>query len=499
MQINYLRATEEKASGDLLVLPVGKSWSKYQSVRRLDAASGGQLIKRAKAARFKGERHSSFVLQNFSGPGPDRIVLWGMKNAKTLGAEQFWDFTHKVIDKFRSPTVKNIDFALDLERLPNPRMALARMAQGVWSGAYRFDRYRKDEIKRNSRSKIKKVVFRGFGDAAPTTAAGRKAVWRGGVVGESINLARDLVNEPAESMTPQIFASRARKLASELGLTCKVEGEKQIARKGMGLFLAVARGSVNPPRLVTLTHSPEKAKGKPIVLVGKGLMYDSGGYSLKPSAGMETMKCDMAGSAAVLGTMAAIARLGVRRKVIGIVAACENMIGSAAYRVGDIYTGMGGKTVEVLNTDAEGRLTLADALTYAQSFKPELIVDLATLTGACVVALGEETVGVFADGDTENLIQDAFQNSGEDAWPLPLNPRLKPLLKSKIADIKNVGGRWGGAITAALFLQSFIEGKQKWAHLDIAGPAFHKSASGHMPAGGSGVGVAAMVELIDPG
>jgi len=234
------------------------------------------------------------------------------------------------------------------------------------------------------------------------------------------------------------------------------------------------------------------------VLVGKGLMFDSGGYSLKPSDGMETMKCDMAGGAAAVSAIWALARLKVQRKVVAIVAACENMIGGGAYRVGDVYAGMSGKTVEVLNTDAEGRLTLADALTYAQSFKPGLTVDLATLTGACVVALGEETVGLFASSDDVSaLLTEAFGRAGEDIWPLPLNPRLKRLIKSDLAEIKNTGGRWGGAITAALFLKEFAP-EGDWAHLDIAGPAFAKAAVAHLPKGGTGVGVASLVELVDP-
>lgn len=497
MNITYSKADVLKAKADVLVVPVFKDWKKSALVKKLDSILGGELLKLARKAGFDGGKDSLFDIQTFSKFGCDRLVMAGLGKAKDIDSEVLWDFAHKFTSKLRSPSVRSmavwVDFAPDFDG----KLLLMRLAQGIFSGQYAFDKYKTEAAKKNRKSALGRVVFYSS-SKTPGTNAAKAAINRGAVIGEAVNIARDLVNEPAESMTPQIFASRARKAANEAGFTCKVDGEAAIVRKKMGLYMAVARGSSNPPRLVTMTYAPKNAKGKPIVLVGKGLMFDSGGYSLKPSASMETMKCDMAGSAAVLGAIYALAKLKVRKHVIAIVAACENMIGPEAYRVGDIYTGMNGKTVEVLNTDAEGRLTLADALIYAQTFKPELLVDLATLTGACVVALGEQTVGVFpSDEKVGDEILSAFRRAGEDAWPLPLNPRLKPLLKSDIADMKNVGSRWGGAITAALFLKEFVDGV-KWAHLDIAGPAFQKSSVGHLPKGGSGVGVATLVELVEP-
>ncbi len=498
MKVGYSKSDFLKATLDVLVVPVYKDWKKSAAVQSLDKALDGELLKRAKKAGYEGAADSRLVLQTFWKLGIDRVVLAGMGKRETPTPEKLWDLSHGVCSGFRSPAVKTVGLVLDFEKGLDGGVVVEKLALGALSGVYAFDKYKAEAQKKNKKTLPASLTIFGFGADAPSPALGKRAAQRGEILATAVNAARDLVNEPAETMTPQIYAAEAKRWGKSAGFSVKVETEAQIRRRKMGLFLAVARGSKNPPVLVTMTHDPAGAKGKPIVLVGKGLMYDSGGYSLKPSASMETMKCDMSGSAAVLGAMIALAKLGVKKKVIGVVAACENMIGGGAYRVGDIFTGMNGKTVEVLNTDAEGRLTLADALTYADGFKPDFVVDLATLTGACVVALGEETTGVFSPDDAfAESVLGAFHRAGEDGWRLPLNPRLKKLIKSKIADLKNVGGRWGGAITAGLFLQEFTNAK-RWAHLDIAGPAFHGSASGHMPAGGSGVGVATLVELIDP-
>ena len=500
MQISYTRSDFLTVKADILVIPVYEDWAKAKSVKALDTAFNGRLIKRARAAGFKGSEKSRFSLDAWQDAPFFRVLLVGQGERSAPSFEKLWDFSHKTVKDLRSPAVRTAALLVDFEPGPKAERTIAKLAQGALSGAYRFDRYKTDESKKGKKADLKRLVLIGFGAEAPAPKAARAAIERGTIIGEAVNLARDLVNEPAETMTPAIFAARSRREAAKCGITCKVETEDRIRLRKMGLFLAVARGGKNPPRLVTLTWNPPGAKGKPVVLVGKGLMYDSGGYSLKTSSGMETMKCDMSGSAAVLAAITALARLKVRRKVIAVVAACENMIGPDAYRVGDVFTSMSGRTVEVMNTDAEGRLTLADALTYAQSFKPELLIDLATLTGACVVALGEESVGVFpSDDDTAERLEKAFERAGEDFWRMPLNPRLKRLLKSDIADLKNVGGRWGGAVTAALFLREFVDEKVRWAHLDIAGPAFHKSEVGHLPKGGTGVGVTMLVELVGGG
>jgi len=263
----------------------------------------------------------------------------------------------------------------------------------------------------------------------------------------------------------------------------------------MGLFLAVARGSDEEPRFIHLHYAPAGAKHK-VALVGKGVTFDAGGLSLKTNEGMQDMKCDMAGAAAVLSATLAAAELGLPIEVHAVAACTENMPSGRAYRIGDVITSLSGKTVEINNTDAEGRLTLADAITYVLKQKPEIVIDLATLTGACVVALGPHTAGLMGndDGLCDRFLSAASQ-AGEDIWRLPLPPRLKEQLRSEVADMRNTGERWGGALTAGHFLQSFVEEKP-WIHLDIAGPAFASKEHGHLPKGGTGFGVATLLTFL---
>lgn len=287
-------------------------------------------------------------------------------------------------------------------------------------------------------------------------------------------------------------------MARDRELECRVLGPREIERQKMRLLLAVARGSAEEPRFIHLIYRPKgKDKGvKRHVLVGKGVTFDSGGLSLKPSASMTDMKCDMAGAAAVLGTLSAAGELGLKCEVHGLIGATENMLSGTSYKLGDVVTGMAGRSVEVVNTDAEGRLTLADALAYAVKLKPDSMVDLATLTGACMVALGPDVAGVM--GNDVSLVEHfvaAARRAGEEVWRLPMPRRLKAQLESPVADLKNAGERWGGALTAGLFLKEFV-GDVPWVHVDIAGPAYAEKAWGHIPRGGTGFGVPTLLEYL---
>lgn len=310
------------------------------------------------------------------------------------------------------------------------------------------------------------------------------------------NLARDLVNMPACDCTPRYLVSQARKMARETGLQCRVYQGAQLKKLGAGLLLSVAAGSKEPAALIRLTYKPRKKAKKVISIVGKGVTFDTGGYSIKSSAGMETMKCDMGGAAAVLGAMRAIAVVKPDVEVRCYVPTAENMIDGNATRPGDVVKGLSGKTVEIFNTDAEGRLILADALALAVKEKCDQIVNLATLTGACMVALGPKYAGLFANNDklADSLI-DAGASSGERLWRLPLAMEYRKDINGKIADIKNMGQRYAGAITAALFLHEFV-GDVPWAHIDIAGPAFASAKDGYNPAGGIGFGVRTLVDFV---
>ena len=324
----------------------------------------------------------------------------------------------------------------------------------------------------------------------------RPAAHRGKIVGEAINLARELVNTPPAEKSPTTLADRARRVGEEAGLAVEVWDRSRIERERFGGLLGVSAGSEEPPAFVVLEYR-RGGDSPTIALVGKGVTFDSGGLSLKPSASMEDMKSDMTGAAVVLASMAAVARLGLKVNVVGYLAITENMVNGKAMRLGDVLAMRNGKTVEVLNTDAEGRLILADALSYAAEQGPSAIIDLATLTGACIVALGTKTAGLFTNEETlAGRVASASRATGERTWRMPLDDDFKDLLKSSVADLKNIGGKWGGAVTAAKFLEQFVDGRP-WVHLDIAGPSWADSESSTRDAGGTGCFVRTLVKFLE--
>ena len=326
------------------------------------------------------------------------------------------------------------------------------------------------------------------------------ALERGQVIADSVNLTRRLVNEPADVIYPQTFAETATQEAAESGFEIEVWDEDRLREEKCGSLLGVARGSDRPARLLVMRHRGNDSNHPELALVGKGVTFDSGGLSLKPSEGMKAMKCDMAGAATVLGTMRGIARLKMPYHVLGVVGLVENMVSGNCYKLGDVLHARNGKTIEVLNTDAEGRLVLADALDVARDDKPQKMINLATLTGACVVALGTDVVGLMTNDQAWcDRIAETAASCGERAWQLPMFPEFSEQLRSKIADIKNIGeGRWAGAITAGKFLEEFV-GDTTWTHMDIAGPAFQDKEKPEMDSGGSGVMVRTLMELVRSG
>lgn len=356
---------------------------------------------------------------------------------------------------------------------------------------YKYDRYKsRDE-------NDPKIQISATWIASPHLSAKdlKRIKVEGEVLAEAVRYARDLGNTPPNELTPKRLAASAREVLEEAGLAVTVFDKKAIEKMEMGGLLAVNRGSVEEPRFVVMEHKPKKAK-KTVCLVGKGITFDSGGISIKPAERMEDMKFDMAGAAAVVATMLAIAKLDIDVHVVGIIAATENLPSGSAYKPGDIIRTMSGKSVEVVNTDAEGRMILADALHYAQRFEPDHLIDFATLTGACVVALGGEASGLFTNDDAlaQKLIE-AGEQVGERIWRLPEWDEYKELIRSEWADMKNSGGRWGGAITAAVFLKEFVK-CPSWAHLDIAGTAWAENETSREPRGATGVGVRATIAFL---
>ncbi len=324
----------------------------------------------------------------------------------------------------------------------------------------------------------------------------RRGLERGERLARAVVYTRDLGNEPPNDMTPERLAKEAQKLAKEHGLTARVFTKSELERMGMGGILSVGKGSFNEPRLITLRYNGGRANAKPIAVVGKAITFDTGGISIKPAASMEEMKFDKMGGCAVLGILMAAALLKLKVNILGIVPSAENMPSGTAYRPGDILRSYSGKTIEIINTDAEGRLILADALTWAGEQKPREIIDLATLTGACVVALGHTASGVFGDPAMVARLEELGARTGDRAWRLPLYDDFGDEMKSEVADIKNSGGRWGGACTAAAFLQFFVGDGIPWAHLDIAGTAWVTKSRGYNPYGATGAGVRLVTEYL---
>jgi leucyl aminopeptidase len=367
--------------------------------------------------------------------------------------------------------------------------AVRAIVEGAHVGNFDPDYYRSDR-------KDQKI------DALAVVAAGdqkalEKAANEAQIIGESQNFTRDLVNEPSNRMTPTILADRAKKMCAEVGLKCEVFGADKIKEMKMGAFWSVAQGSDEPPALIVMKYEPAGAPEKPVLgLVGKGITFDTGGISIKPADGMEKMKYDRAGGATMIGAMRAIALLKPKVKVIGIVCATENMPSGKAQKPGDVQIAMSGKSIEIINTDAEGRLVLADGLHYAKQLGCTHLVDAATLTGAVVVALGYNNAGIFTnDDDMYNRIHNANASAGEKMWRLPLDDEYKEQIRSSIADIMNTGGRWGGAITAAMFLKEFAE-ETPWIHLDIAGTAWMEDQKPWIAKGPSGIALRSLVEFV---
>jgi leucyl aminopeptidase len=357
------------------------------------------------------------------------------------------------------------------------------VALGFLLGQYRFDELRSEK----KPSLTESLHFAGASDLAGAE--------RARVVADAVMLARDLVNTPAGDKPPVRMAEIAAEIAERTGMSLTAYGLEECIAEGFGGLLGVNAGSVQPPRMVVLRHEPESPRAF-LALVGKGIVFDSGGLSLKPAQAMETMKTDMSGAAAVFGAMQAIATLQLPVKVVGIAPITENMPSGSATRPGDVLRARNGKTIEVMNTDAEGRLVLADGLSLAAEEEPDLIVDLATLTGACMVALGEKIAGLFGTGDAPDRVREAAEAAGERVWPMPMPADYRKLIDSDVADMKNSGPRYGGAINAALLLKEFV-GEVPWAHLDIAGPARSTDAEHYVQKGGTGFGVRTVVELAE--
>jgi len=415
-----------------------------------------------------------------------RLLLVGGGKAKKFGASELRKAAGAAVRALKSRNLRSLAFVAP-DGIPSDE-ALRAIVEGALVGDFDSDTYKSDR----KDQRIESLTVIASGDQS----ALQRALDEARIVGESQNFTRELVNEPSNRMTPTMLANRARQMCQETGLKCEIYGADKIKELKMGAFWGVAQGSDEPPALIVMRYEPAGAPESPVLgLVGKGITFDTGGISIKPADGMEKMKYDMAGGATMIGAMRAIALLKPKVKVIGIVCATENMPSGKAQKPGDIQTAMSGKTIEIINTDAEGRLVLADGLCYARQLGCTHLIDAATLTGAVVVALGYANAGIFAsDEGFYDRFKNAVDKAGEKMWRLPLGDEYLDAMRSSIADLQNTGGRWGGASTAAAFLKEFAE-DTPWIHLDIAGTAWMEDNKPWIAKGPSGIGVRSLVEF----
>jgi leucyl aminopeptidase len=473
-----------------LAVPVYADNSFSPMTKEVDDLTGGVLSRALETSRFKGKKGDLLEILAPNGLDVSRVVLFGMGESEKIGQTDLEDLGGRLVQKLNSSGARNVTVILDGlgECAVKDSDAAAFVAFGAKLAAYRFTRYKTEDDPASEPSLVRMTV------ACKTSAGARKTFVDLEAVAEGVFMTRDLVSEPANTLHPETFADRCKEL-TDLGVEVEILDEDKMRRLGMGALLGVGQGSVRESQMVIMRWngaSGKKSARKPIACVGKGVCFDTGGISLKPGPGMEEMKWDMGGAGTVTGLMKALAGRKAKVNVVGVIGLVENMPEGNAQRPGDIVTAMSGTTIEILNTDAEGRLVLADALYYTQDrFEPEIMIDLATLTGAIIISLGHENAGLFSNDDAlADKIYQAGTRVGEGVWRLPMSDKYAEQVKSPIADLQNIGtgGRGAGSIVAAEFLKKFV-GDTPWAHIDIAGMAWSKKDTPTVPKGGTGYGV----------
>jgi leucyl aminopeptidase len=486
MKINIQTGKIEKQKAGCLLFGAAEGKLKSTTLKNVSPQLAALLKKTATRESFTGKAGQMLELTAPADCRAERLLVIGLGEGKKSTAETLRCAVGSALQRVKKVCGDDLLIAFETFafRKADPAQRAEALAEGALLGDYRFDRYQ-TEADADAKKSIQVTLL-----VAPDE---NKAVQAGVAAAEAVCagvfLARDLVNEPGNVKSPDYLARQAEQMCVDAGVEYTVLGQQELENEQMGAMLGVAQGSVREPRLIIMQYRGGNAGQKPIALVGKGVVFDAGGISIKPSAGMEEMKMDMGGGAAVIGTMLAAARLKLPCNLVGVVPAVENMPSGTAIRPGDILTSHSKKTIEVVNTDAEGRLILADAISYVRRFEPTQVIDLATLTGACVIALGHHATAIL--GNDEKMIGrliKAGEESGERLWQLPLWDEYVEQIKSQVADVKNVGGRPAGTITAAAFIQKFTDGLN-WVHLDIAGTGWEEKGRPCYPFGGTGVGV----------
>ena len=481
MEYTVKSGNPEKQRIGCVVIPVYASRKLSASAKIIDKASNGYISNLVRRGEIEGDLDNTLLLHNIENTLCDRVLLIGCGKEKDINVKTFYKINHTMVKTLKSSGATEI--ASYLTEVPvkgkNINWKIQHSIEAIDEALYNFNQLKSD--KKETRRPLRKFIFHVNGRGQ--LMQGEQAVRQGMAISAGIHLAKDLANLPGNICTPDYLANQANTLAKQHSkIKTTVLEEKDMEKLGMGALLSVSRGSSEPGKLITIEYMAGDKKQAPIVFVGKGVTFDSGGISLKPGAAMDEMKYDMCGAASVIGALNACAELQLAVNIVGIIPAVENMPDGIASRPGDIVTSMSGKTIEILNTDAEGRLILCDALTYAEKFNPDVVIDIATLTGACIVALGAHPAGLLSNHNPlANDLLSAGQSSGDRCWQLPLWDDYQEQLKSNFADMANIGGKGAGTITAACFLSRFSK-KYHWAHLDIAGVAWktglHKGATG---------------------
>lgn len=495
--MNTQLLTQDYASviADWLIVGIPENGGFPPAVADLNDALDGQLTRLREAEDLTGKLAETVTLPDVPQIPAHRVLLLGLGKPDELDRAALTKAVMTAARQVSAKKTEKVALALPLEGTDDfsPTAQLETAITAMQVGCVGQGIYHTKPARFEFETALAVISLQDDEQTLQT------ALDTGEVMAEAINIARDLVNGPPHDIYPTSFAAKAEKLAVEYGLDCEVFDEDRLREEKMGALLGVAQGSSQPPRMVRLEYKGGADDAPTLYLCGKGVTFDSGGLSLKPSAGMLDMKMDMAGAATVLGAMTAIARLKLPVNVVGLMGLVENMVSGSSFKLGDVLTARNGVTIEVHNTDAEGRLVLADVLSYAVDQGADAIIDLATLTGACLVALGTDVVGAFTNDQAWcDTLLTAAADRGELVWQLPMHEHFDELIKSDVADIKNVGGKWGGAITAAKFLERFV-GETKWVHLDIAGPAFSEKNQPHQEGGGTGCMVRTLVAVAGRG
>ncbi|MFH0988879.1 MAG: leucyl aminopeptidase [bacterium] len=489
MQLHVVDTSLKSINADMVAFFIHQDPHLFQRDIRKVSKLFKLTLAPAQLTDFKGKENETTLVYLNQTKNPQRLLLVGLGKKRTLSIEQYRRTAALAAKTARSNNVKTLALSFPFTSR-SAKDILFGMTEAISLSLYKYDKYRTK--KDDEKPTLEQVFF--IIENAGTLKGCTTVVKQAQTVADATLLARNLANSPGLDLYPETLASAAKESAERCGYKVKILDEREIKELGMGGILGVAQGSVKPPRFIILEYG--KPSRRTVVLVGKGITFDSGGISIKPSAGMSEMKMDMSGAAAVIGAFESSAQLKLPVHLIGLIPAVENMPSGSALRPGDILRHYNGKTSEVDNTDAEGRLILADALAYASTFKPALVIDLATLTGACVVALGHHAAGMMGtDEKAMKKLHESGNRTYERVWQLPLYQEYEKQIQSDVADVKNTGGRWAGAITAGWFLKKFI-GDYRWIHLDIAGTAMMEENSGYIQKGGSGFGVRLLTDFL---